>query len=88
MRSKVAIVTGASSGIGEAIAGLLANSDFTVYGTSRKVAQTAQRSYKMISLDVNTEESIEEAIKEVIQIEGRIDLVVNNAGFGIDPAEP
>ena len=84
MKNKVAIVTGAS-GIGEAIAGLLANSGYTVYGTSRKVAQTAQRSYKMISLDVNSEESIEAALKEVIQIEGRIDLVVNNAGFGIAP---
>ncbi len=85
MKSKVAIVTGASSGIGESIAGLLANSGYTVYGTSRKVAQTAQRSYKMISLDVNSEESIEAALKEVVQIEGRIDLVVNNAGFGVAP---
>lgn len=85
MRSKVAIVTGASSGIGEAIAGLLANSGYTVYGTSRKVAQTAERLYKMISLDVNSEESIEAALKEVIQVEGRIDLVVNNAGFGLAP---
>jgi short-subunit dehydrogenase len=85
MKNKVAIVTGASSGIGESIAGLLANSGYTVYGTSRKVAQTTQRSYKMISLDVNSEESIEEALKEVIQIEGRIDLVVNNAGFGLAP---
>jgi short-subunit dehydrogenase len=85
MKSKVAIVTGASSGIGESIAGLLANSGYTVYGTSRKGAQTAQRSYKMISLDVNSEESIEAALKEVVQIEGRIDLVVNNAGFGVAP---
>jgi short-subunit dehydrogenase len=85
MNNKVAIVTGASSGIGESIAELLANSGYTVYGTSRKVAQTAQRSYKMISLNVNSEESIEAALKEVIQIEGRIDLVVNNAGFGLAP---
>ncbi|MEQ1740011.1 MAG: SDR family NAD(P)-dependent oxidoreductase [Methyloglobulus sp.] len=78
-------MTGASSGIGESIAGLLANSGYTVYGTSRKGAQTAQRSYKMISLDVNSEESIEAALKEVVQIEGRIDLVVNNAGFDVAP---
>lgn len=85
MKNKIAIVTGASSGIGEAIAALLSNSGYTVYGTSRKVGQTAQRSYKMISLDVNSEESIEVALKEVIQVEGRIDLVVNNAGFGLAP---
>ncbi len=85
MKSKIAIVTGASSGIGEATAELLANSGYKVYGTSRKGAQGAQHPYKMIALDVNSEESIEAALKEVIQIEGRIDLVVNNAGFGVAP---
>ena len=85
MKSKIAIVTGASSGIGEATAELLANSGYKVYGTSRKGAQATQRSYNMIALDVNSEESIEAALKEVFQIEGRIDLVVNNAGFGVAP---
>lgn len=83
MKSKIVIVTGASSGIGAATAELLANSGYKVYGTSRKVAQASQRSYKMVALDVNSEESIEAAIKEIIRIEGRIDLVVNNAGFGV-----
>lgn len=81
----VAIVTGASSGIGQATAELLANSGYKVYGTSRKEAPPAQRSYKMITLDVNSEASIEAAIKEVVNIEDRIDLVVNNAGFGVAP---
>lgn len=85
MKSKVAIVTGASSGIGEAIAELLANSGYKVYGTSRKRALATQRSYQMIALDVNSEASIEAALREVVQIEGRIDLVVNNAGFGVAP---
>ena len=85
MKSKIAIVTGASSGIGAATAELLASSGYKVYGTSRKGASDAKRSYKMIALDVNSEESIEAALKEVIQIEGRIDLVVNNAGFGVAP---
>jgi short-subunit dehydrogenase len=85
MKSKIAIVTGASSGIGAATAALLANSGYKVYGTSRKGAQAAQRAYKMIALDVNSEASIEAALKEVVQIEGRIDLVVNNAGFGVAP---
>lgn len=81
----VAIVTGASSGIGKATAELLANSGYKVYGTSRKVAQDTQRLYNMIALDVNSEESIDAALKEIIRIEGRIDLVVNNAGFGVAP---
>ena len=85
MKSKIAIVTGASSGIGVATAELLANSGYKVYGTSRKGAQAIQRSYNMIALDVNSEASIEAALKEVIKIEGRIDLVVNNAGFGVAP---
>jgi len=86
MKSKIAIVTGASSGIGAATAELLANSGYKVYGTSRKGVQASQRSYKMIALDVNSEESIEVALNEVVRIEGRIDLVVNNAGFGVAPA--
>ena len=85
MKNKIAIVTGASSGIGAATAELLANSGYKVYGTSRKGAQATQRSYKMIALDVNSEESIEAALKEVVRIEGRIDLLVNNAGFGVAP---
>lgn len=83
MESKIAIVTGASSGIGAATAELLADSGYKVYGTSRKGAQSGQRKYKMIALDVNSDESVEAAMKEVIQLEGRIDLVVNNAGFGV-----
>jgi short-subunit dehydrogenase len=85
IKNKIALVTGASSGIGEATAELLANSGYKVYGTSRKGAQATQRSYKMIAMDVNSEESIKAALKEVVEIEGRIDLVVNNAGFGVAP---
>lgn len=85
MKSKIAIVTGASSGIGAATAELLANSGYKVYGTSRRVVQTTQSSHKVITLDVNSNESVEAAINQVIQIEGRIDLLVNNAGFGVAP---
>ena len=85
MKRKIAIVTGASSGIGEATAELLASSGFTVYGTSRRGAKTGQNSFRMISLDVNSEESVVSAINEVIKLEGRIDLLVNNAGFGVAP---
>ncbi|WP_137719604.1 oxidoreductase [Methylobacillus flagellatus] len=85
MKSKIAVVTGASSGIGAATAELLASAGYKVYGTSRKGAQGVQRAYKMIALDVNSEASVEAALKEIIQIEGRIDLVVNNAGFGMAP---
>jgi short-subunit dehydrogenase len=84
MKNKVALVTGASSGIGQAIADLLSRSCYTVYGTSRKGTSSDQRNYKMIALDVNNEASIQAALNELIQAEGRIDVVVNNAGFGVE----
>jgi len=84
LKNKVALVTGASSGIGQAIAELLSRSGYIVYGTSRKGSSSEQRNYKMIALDVNNEASTQAALKEVIQAEGRIDVVVNNAGFGVE----
>ncbi|NOV31737.1 oxidoreductase [Methylomonas sp. ZR1] len=83
----VALVTGASSGIGEATALRLTAAGYKVYGTSRRGAvQTGQRSFQMLSLDVTSDASVEAAVSEVIQREGRIDLLVNNAGFGVAPA--
>ena len=49
-------------------------------------AQPGQRSFAMLSLDVTSDESVEAAVKELIRQEGRIDLLVNNAGFGVAPA--
>ena len=86
MKSKIAIVTGASSGIGEATAERLATAGYKVYGTSRRVAQAGQRSFAMLPLDVTSDESVEAAVREVMRLEGRIDLLVNNAGFGVAPA--
>src|SRR5207302_3275187 len=76
----------ASSGIGEPTAKRLATAGYKVYGTSRRGAQPGQRSFEMLSLDVTRDESVEAAVREVIRLEGRIDLLVNNAGFGVAPA--
>jgi NAD(P)-dependent dehydrogenase (short-subunit alcohol dehydrogenase family) len=86
MKGKIALVTGASSGIGEATAKRLATAGYKVYGTSRRGAQAGHRSFTMLPLDVTNDESVEAAVKEVIRQEGRIDLLVNNAGFGVAPA--
>src|SRR5437868_8835715 len=83
---KIALVTGAWSGIGEATAQRLATAGYKVYGTSRRGAQGGQRSFEMLSLDVTRDESVEAAIEELMRLEGRIDLLVNNAGFGVAPA--
>jgi NAD(P)-dependent dehydrogenase (short-subunit alcohol dehydrogenase family) len=84
--SRIAIVTGASSGIGEATAVRLAQAGYRVYGTSRRGAQAGKRSYEMLALDVTSDASVEAAVSEVVRSAGRIDLLVNNAGFGVAPA--
>jgi NAD(P)-dependent dehydrogenase (short-subunit alcohol dehydrogenase family) len=81
----IALVTGASSGIGEATAARLALAGYKVYGTSRRI-QAGQRSFAMLPLDVTSDESVEAAVGEVVRLDGRIDLLVNNAGFSIAPA--
>ena len=86
MQSKTALVTGASSGIGEATAERLALAGYKVYGTSRRRAPVGQRSFEMLPLDVTGDESVAAAVREVLRLDGRIDLLVNNAGFSIAPA--
>jgi NAD(P)-dependent dehydrogenase (short-subunit alcohol dehydrogenase family) len=86
MQSKTALVTGASSGIGEATAQRLVMAGYKVYGTSRRPAKTSQRLFELLPLDVTSDASVEATVREVLRAEGRIDLLVNNAGFGIAPA--
>jgi NAD(P)-dependent dehydrogenase (short-subunit alcohol dehydrogenase family) len=84
--TKVAIVTGASSGIGQAAAVRLAQAGYKVYGTSRRGAQAGKQQFEMLALDVTSDESVAAAVSEVMRRDGRIDLLVNNAGFGVAPA--
>ena len=86
IQGSVSLVTGASSGIGEATARRLATAGYKVYGTSRRGAQSGRQSFAMLPLDVTSDESVETAVNELIRREGRIDLLVNNAGFGVAPA--
>ena len=81
-KKKVALITGASSGIGQAAAVLLAQKGFQVYGTSRKGGE-GKEPFFMVQLDVTEEASVRSCIETVMEREGRIDLLVNNAGFGI-----
>src|SRR5437588_1798081 len=86
IEGSIALVTGASSGIGEATAKRLALAGYKVYGTSRRRAPAGQRSFEMLPLDVTSDESVEAAVREIVRSHGRIDLLVNNAGFSIAPA--
>src|SRR6266511_4073600 len=81
---QVALVTGASSGIGEAAAHELLGAGFTVYGTSRKAAGGENRNgIVFLPLDVTNDESAAAVVREVLERSGRIDVLVNNAGVGV-----
>jgi NAD(P)-dependent dehydrogenase (short-subunit alcohol dehydrogenase family) len=90
-RPLVVLITGASSGIGKACAEYLFARGCRVYGTSRHAlravveARTSDLAplLRMIPLDVTSDESVAAVIGIVLACEGRIDVVVNNAGFGI-----
>ena len=85
-KTSIALVTGASSGIGKATAERLASAGYTVYGTSRRGAQANPLLFAMLPLDVTSDASVETVVREVMRLHGRIDLLVNNAGFGVAPA--
>ena len=89
---KVALVTGSSSGIGYETSLSLAREGYFTYATMRdlekantikKVAQDENLHLKVIELDVDNEDSAENAIKSIIEEKQRIDVLVNNAGWGI-----
>src|SRR3954464_12042797 len=81
---RVALVTGASAGIGEAAASALVGAGFTVYGTSRKAAPGEKHGgVVFLPLDVTDDDSVTAAVSEVLHRSGRIDVLVNNAGLGV-----
>src|SRR5262245_59522633 len=78
--SKVVLITGASSGIGNAIAKLLAEQGYQVFGTSRKPESDMLDGFTLLPLDVTSDESVKACIQTVIERAGHIDVLVNNAG--------
>lgn len=85
MDKKIVIITGASSGIGKETALLLAKNGYTVYGIARradKLAEIAQADINTIQMDITDELAVESAVKEIYQKEGKIDILINNAGYG------
>jgi NAD(P)-dependent dehydrogenase (short-subunit alcohol dehydrogenase family) len=81
---KVVLVTGASSGIGQATARLLAQRGFTVFGTTRNPSDVAAMpGVEMLSLDVRLDESVNACVDAVLKRTGRLDILVNNAGYAL-----
>ena len=82
---KVILLTGASSGIGYQTAEFLAKEGHKVYGAARRIERINKlKAYGVIplKLDLTDQSSIEEAVDTVIKEEGKIDILINNAGYG------
>ena len=85
LQCPVVLLTGASSGIGYDVAPLLVRYGYTVYGAARrveKIEELAPEGVKALSMDVADEASMEAAVQQIIDAEGRIDVLINNAGYG------
>lgn len=85
MKSKVVLVTGGSSGIGQATAKMFAERGFITYATSRHVdslAAVARLGCHPLRLDVTDGNSIHEVVTTIKQAHGGVDILVNNAGYG------
>lgn len=85
MTTKTALVTGASSGIGESTARKLQSLGFAVYGAARRVdrlEKLAKDGIRPMAMDVTDDQSMQDGIARIVEETGRIDVLVNNAGYG------
>ncbi len=84
MKQKTVLITGASSGIGEATAKTLAEAGYRVFGGVRKlVSAAALPGVEYVKMDVQDEDSVTSAVKDVLEKAGRIDVLINNAGVSL-----
>ena len=88
-KSKIVLVTGASSGIGMDTALRLLDKGYTVYGAARRtnlLTKLEEHGGHAVYLDLCNDQSMQECVNTVLKAEGRIDVLVNNAGFGMGGA--
>lgn len=86
VQHRVVLVTGASSGIGLSVSKLLASRGWTVWAGARRVERMAvlkPLNIRVVRLDVTDDVSVASCVETIIKEEGRIDVLVNNAGFGL-----
>lgn len=81
--SQVVLITGGSSGIGKRVGEYLQEKGFIVYGTSRNPEKITDSKISLVALDVRSNETITKAVKHIVDLHGRIDVLINNAGVGI-----
>lgn len=81
---QVVLITGGSSGLGRSTGNYLSERGYTVYGTTRNPEKYAGKSaFPLLQMDVQSSDSVSAAIAELLEREGRIDVLINNAGVGI-----
>lgn len=80
--SKIVLITGASTGLGETIANYLVKQGYIVYGTSRAI-EGQTKLFHTLNMDVCNDKSIQDVVQRIIEEKGRIDVLVNNAGLAI-----
>jgi len=83
---KVVLITGGSSGIGKSIGEYLTENGFVVYGTSRNPDNYADNKFPILKLDVKDSNTIEQTVSTIVEKEGKLDILINNAGAGITGA--
>ena len=82
---KVAVITGASSGMGKDFCFRLLNEGYVVYGAARRIdimSEIAAAGGRVLNMDVTDDASMVGGVEQIIRAEGRIDVLVNNAGYG------
>ena len=82
---KVVLITGASAGIGKETAKLLVENGFIVYGAARrieKIEELKALGVRLLAMDVTDEESMVKGVQSILNAEKRIDILINNAGYG------
>jgi len=84
MENKVVLITGGSSGIGKITGLFLTSKGMRVYGTTRSLQKYQDFDhFNLLELDVKQPDSIQKAVEKIVGQEGRIDVLINNAGVGI-----
>ena len=86
LENQIVVITGCSSGIGRALAREFKKQGYQTYATARRpesLDQLKTEGFQILQLDVTDQQSIQNAINVVIEREGRLDMLVNNAGFNV-----
>src|SRR5688572_24476085 len=84
--SKIVLITGASSGMGKETAHLLLKNGFVVYAVARRIEMMEdlkKAGAHVLKMDITVEADIRNVVDQILKEKGRVDILINNAGFGM-----